>query len=199
MDIDTAVEEANRCLQCNQLCDICTTVCPNMANQHYQVEPHIFNPQKIHIHNGQIKEITEDTPIIINQQYQTLNIADWCNECGNCTTFCPTAGRPYADKPRLHLSWQSFIHSPYGFHVQPAPKTTVFYKDATQEYKLTIDKDSYILESGKNKILLDKSLRIKGILNIDTQQDQVIYTSIAVQMTIILQAYQQIISNTSPS
>ena len=27
--------------------------------------------------------------------------SDFCNACGNCATFCPTAGKPYRDKPRL--------------------------------------------------------------------------------------------------
>ena len=35
-------------------------------------------------------------------------LADLCNECGNCTTFCPTAGAPYRDKPRLYLNRGDF-------------------------------------------------------------------------------------------
>ncbi len=38
-----------------------------------------------------------------DQTVQTLNIADFCNECGNCATFCPTAGAPYQDKPRFWI------------------------------------------------------------------------------------------------
>ncbi|MDP1602031.1 MAG: hypothetical protein Q8M03_02080, partial [Legionella sp.] len=36
------------------------------------------------------------------------NVADFCNQCGNCVTFCPTAGAPWRDKPR-------FWHDPEGF------------------------------------------------------------------------------------
>ena len=42
---------------------------------------------------------------------QTLQIAvltDFCNECGNCTTVCPTSGDPYKDKPRLYLDRADF-------------------------------------------------------------------------------------------
>jgi putative selenate reductase len=42
---------------------------------------------------------------------QTLQIAvltDFCNECGNCTTACPTSGDPYKDKPRLYLDRADF-------------------------------------------------------------------------------------------
>jgi ferredoxin len=35
-------------------------------------------------------------------------LTDFCNECGNCATFCPTAGRPYRDKPRLYLDRDDF-------------------------------------------------------------------------------------------
>lgn len=35
-------------------------------------------------------------------------LADWCNECGNCTTFCPTSGAPYRDKLRLYLDRGEF-------------------------------------------------------------------------------------------
>ncbi len=42
------------------------------------------------------------------QAFQVAVIADLCNECGNCTTFCPTSGRPYRDKPRLYLNRRDF-------------------------------------------------------------------------------------------
>ncbi|NIL96780.1 MAG: FAD-dependent oxidoreductase, partial [Planctomycetales bacterium] len=35
LDDDTAQQEARRCLQCDVLCNICTTVCPNRANMAY--------------------------------------------------------------------------------------------------------------------------------------------------------------------
>ena len=42
------------------------------------------------------------------QALQTAVLTDFCNECGNCATFCPTAGRPYQDKPRLYVSKSEF-------------------------------------------------------------------------------------------
>ena len=35
-------------------------------------------------------------------------LTDFCNECGNCATFCPTSGEPYRDKPRLYLDRADF-------------------------------------------------------------------------------------------
>ena len=31
-------------------------------------------------------------------EYQVVHIDAFCNECGNCATFCPWDGRPYKDK-----------------------------------------------------------------------------------------------------
>ena len=42
------------------------------------------------------------------QASQTAVLTDFCNECGNCATFCPTAGRPYQDKPRLYVAKSEF-------------------------------------------------------------------------------------------
>ena len=35
-------------------------------------------------------------------------LTDFCNECGNCVTACPTSGEPYRDKPRLYLDRGDF-------------------------------------------------------------------------------------------
>ena len=42
------------------------------------------------------------------QARQILHVADFCNACGNCATFCVHTGRPYADKPRLFLRRADF-------------------------------------------------------------------------------------------
>ena len=80
---DEAVRaEAERCLNCDVFCGLCVSVCPNLAIQTYEIDPAASKLQ---------------------QRYQVAVIADLCNECGNCTTFCPTSGRPYRDKPRLYV------------------------------------------------------------------------------------------------
>jgi putative selenate reductase len=74
--------EAGRCLDCDVFCGVCVSVCPNLALQTYEVDPAAAG---------------------LRQRYQVAVIADLCNECGNCTTFCPTSGKPYRDKPRHTL------------------------------------------------------------------------------------------------
>ncbi len=81
-------EEAARCLSCNFICDKCVEVCPNRA----------YLP--IVISNGRFKN-----------RAQILHIDDWCNECGNCVTFCPYQGKPYQDKITFFSSLEDFENS----------------------------------------------------------------------------------------
>ncbi|MGI6617850.1 MAG: putative selenate reductase subunit YgfK [Saccharofermentanales bacterium] len=71
-------EEGQRCLHCSQVCRVCTEVCPNRANI------------AIHVDG-------------FDKEAQIVHIDGFCNECGNCATFCPHSGRPYKDK--LTLFW----------------------------------------------------------------------------------------------
>jgi len=80
---EQAHAEAARCLDCHTYCSICVGVCPNLAMFTYRTDQR-------------------------EQPYQVAVLADLCNECGNCTTFCPTSGAPYRDKPRLYLNRREF-------------------------------------------------------------------------------------------
>jgi hypothetical protein len=40
---------------------------------------------------------------------QIANYADFCNECGNCDTFCPEYGGPYIKKPGFYSSEASWL------------------------------------------------------------------------------------------
>jgi putative selenate reductase len=51
---------------------------------------------------------TGSTPFVVDQRLQVAVLTDLCNECGTCVTACPTAGRPYVDKPRLYLDRADF-------------------------------------------------------------------------------------------
>lgn len=66
-------EEGTRCLKCDQICEICTEVCPNRANVVINIDGY------------------EDL-------HQIVHIDGMCNECGNCGVFCPHTGNPYKDK-----------------------------------------------------------------------------------------------------
>ena len=80
---EQARTEASRCLDCHTYCSICVGVCPNRALFTYTTDQ-------------------------CDQHYQVAVLADLCNECGNCTTFCPTSGAPHRDKPRLYVNREDF-------------------------------------------------------------------------------------------
>lgn len=171
---EEAAEEAARCLQCDLVCNVCTTVCPNRSNMAYQMSAVDLPVEKAVYNGGKIDVIQEDV-IAIEQTYQILNIGDYCNECGNCTTFCPTSGDPYKDKPKFHLTQDSFDKSDFGFMFKEnetmAIKTvsglasiqlqdSVFvYED--KEVSVTLDADNLSCQAVtfKNGSTADKSLR----------------------------------------
>ncbi|MCR5768524.1 MAG: putative selenate reductase subunit YgfK [Lachnospiraceae bacterium] len=73
------------CLGCDKVCENCADVCPNRANMVIAV-PGTAHPQILHID-------------------------DMCNECGNCSVFCPYNGNPYKDKFTLFSDLKSFTDS----------------------------------------------------------------------------------------
>lgn len=79
--------EANRCLACDSVCEVCVDVCPNRANV------------LIKLNNSNMSS------------HQVLHIDGMCNECGNCGVFCPHVGNPYKDKLTLFWSEEDFNNS----------------------------------------------------------------------------------------
>ena len=104
---EEAVAEAARCLDCHEICSLCVGVCPNMALMTYEMDPFAVALPALTI---------DESGVVAGEKHayradQTLQIAvltDFCNECGNCTTACPTSGDPYKDKPRLYLDRADF-------------------------------------------------------------------------------------------
>ncbi|WP_333651237.1 putative selenate reductase subunit YgfK [Lacrimispora sp.] len=64
--------EGARCLGCSNVCENCAEVCPNRAN------------------------LALDIPGL--DMHQIVHVDYMCNECGNCTSFCPYDSSPYLDK-----------------------------------------------------------------------------------------------------
>ncbi|PLX05899.1 MAG: hypothetical protein C0596_15470 [Marinilabiliales bacterium] len=118
LDQETIVEEASRCLYCDELCNICTTVCPNFANYSYDIDPVRYELQKIEFDGKGSYKLEDDFVFEVKQTHQILNIANFCNECGNCNTFCPTNSAPYKEKPKVHITIDSFDNAPVGFYLE---------------------------------------------------------------------------------
>ena len=104
---EQAMEEAGRCLDCHQICSLCVGVCPNMALMTYGSRPLSVELPRLRVTGGEVAVVGR-RDLRIDQRYQIAVLTDLCNECGNCTTFCPTSGEPYRDKPRLYLHRADF-------------------------------------------------------------------------------------------
>jgi putative selenate reductase len=81
--------EGKRCNECSYLCNKCVEVCPNRANV------------TIDVRNTGIFE----------DPFQIVHLDAYCNECGNCETFCPFVGAPYKDKFTLFSRMDDFKNS----------------------------------------------------------------------------------------
>jgi putative selenate reductase len=104
---EAALDEAARCLQCSSFCDKCVEVCPNRANYIYMVSPVSLTLPRVSCRQGKLA-VTGEEVFSIEQPRQIIHVDDFCNECGNCATFCVHDGKPYLDKPRLFLTESDF-------------------------------------------------------------------------------------------
>ena len=147
-DRETIVEEAGRCLYCDEICNICTTVCPNFANYSYEVDPVRYVLQTAQIRDNGTIEIQDDKVFEVKQIYQILNIANFCNKCGNCNTFCPSGSAPYIEKPRFYLTISSFNSAEEGYFMArlKGRKNLTFKKDGSIT-TLTELPDEYLYET----------------------------------------------------
>jgi len=160
LDEATARGEAARCLQCDALCSVCVSVCPNRANVEFEMEPVVFTVQQA-VRGPDGIEIIDLEPERISQQYQVLNIGDYCNECGNCATFCPTRGAPYQDKAKFHLTRESFDSARLGYHFTAEDR--LVFKDDNQQASLRIDSDGYTYESKLFKAILKRDYSVRQV------------------------------------
>jgi putative selenate reductase len=148
LDKQTVINEADRCMYCDEICNICTTVCPNFANYSYEIEPVKYQLQKIVKNENGDFDIIDDNIFIVNQKFQILNIANFCNECGNCTTFCPTNSAPYKEKPKIHLTRESFNKNLEGYYFEKTEKgNKLLNKDINIFHNILLSDNKYIYET----------------------------------------------------
>lgn len=141
---EQAIAEASRCLFCNDVCNICVTVCPNIANISIETEP------------LEIEVAEFNKTFRIEQTNQILNIGDFCNECGNCETFCPTSGAPYKTKPKIYLTEESFERENNCYYYDG---NKLKFKENGLILSLTVENDKIIYNNG-NTWVFDKNLKL---------------------------------------
>ncbi|HZZ26934.1 MAG TPA: hypothetical protein VFE46_02910 [Pirellulales bacterium] len=101
-------------------CDKCLPVCPNAANFTYPTPVVAFDYHDLLIEPTGAVAIDSTKNFEITEAMQIACYSDFCNECGNCDTFCPEYGGPYIKKPTFYgseLSWRQAAPRD-GFFVQ---------------------------------------------------------------------------------
>jgi putative selenate reductase len=169
---EAALAEAARCLQCSTLCDKCVEVCPNRANYTFALRLHsgqAISPisltlSKVSCQLGRLA-VTGEEVFRLDQARQIIHIDDFCNECGNCETFCVHDGKPYLDKPRLFLKESDFEQEDdNAFHIERSAKGwTIRRREGGKESRLSVENgsDEMNFENDLLRIRLSYDFRIK--------------------------------------
>jgi len=136
---EDAIEEASRCLLCDDVCNICVGVCPNFANVTFEATQEKIPIYRIEKRNNKNVSFI-DGYFSVEQKPQIFTIGDFCNECGNCNTFCPTSDAPYLTKPKFYLTEESFNNEDNCYYLN---ENTLVYKANGEKQKMEID-DAFI-------------------------------------------------------
>jgi len=127
-------------------------------------------------------EFEEDSVFEIRQQYQILHIANFCNECGNCNTFCPTNSAPYKEKPKLYLTEESFDNSKEGYWLN---NDILHLKKDNIIYTLLQIENQYIFDTADAKIILNKTdFRIQNV-DIKNKNFEEVNLGVASEMAVV--------------
>jgi putative selenate reductase len=143
-------------------CDKCVPVCPNDANFVYETgvlrrEYEVYRYEK-----GAVKPAPAGL-FEVRKQHQIANFQDFCNECGNCDTFCPEDGGPYIEKPRFFGSLEAWKAWPGrdGFFAERADSIdAIWARIRGVEYHLEVDRT------------LDRGLFTDGVLQLEVRHSE---------------------------
>jgi putative selenate reductase len=160
----SAQAEALRCVQCTTFCDKCIEVCPNRANLSYFVTPVSLQVPQLSCRDGKLV-VSGSEPFSVVQNRQIIHVDDFCNECGDCATFCVHEGKPYTDKPRLFFDRRDFdMEDDNAFHIEGrAGDGAIWRREGGQESTLRIEKGSLLFDDAKLSIELSPDLTILGM------------------------------------
>ena len=116
--------EGERCLQCSTVCENCVDSCPNRANV---------------------------AVVMPDESHQIIHVDKMCNECGNCTQFCPYASEPCHDKFTLFQTAEDMAESKNpgvlfldGEHVRVRMAEERDYDLSTSDNDLPVDIEALI-------------------------------------------------------
>ncbi len=138
-------------------CDKCIPVCPNDANFFYEVEPVTIEFTNYSWTADGLKEADRGV-LKIERKHQIANFADWCNECGNCDTFCPEYGGPFIQKPNFFANREAWLDNSTrdGFYItQRNSHREIVGRMGGQTYSLAVDDTTGTYNDGVLEVKFD--------------------------------------------
>jgi putative selenate reductase len=155
---ERARREAARCLQCSTLCDKCVEVCPNRANVAYTVAAAAYRLPVLSCAKGKVA-VDGDEAFEVRETRQIVHVDEFCNECGNCATFCVHEGKPYRDKPRLFLDRAAFEREDdNAFYISGE---TIRRREGGKESTLSLAKGEHLFEDDHVRLTLSPSFEVR--------------------------------------
>jgi putative selenate reductase len=180
---DAARAEAARCFQCSTFCDKCVEVCPNRANYTYLIEPVSWRLPVLTCRDGRLFVAGEEA-FGVDQARQILHLDDFCNECGNCTTFCVHQGQPYLEKPRLFLRESDYLlEDSNAFLIEG---DTIRRREGGQEARLTARDGALAFENAQVRLSLSSGFQIRE-MTLEEAFEGTLSLRGAAEMALILQ------------
>jgi len=143
-------------------CDKCVPVCPNDANFVYETGVHAADYRDYALQDGRVVEVAGGR-FEVKKAHQIANFQDFCNECGNCDTFCPEDGGPFVEKPRFFGSldaWRALPRDGF-FCLRQADVDAAWGRIRGVEYHLEVDRarDRALFTDGSIRLELRHSER----------------------------------------
>jgi putative selenate reductase len=142
-------------------CDKCVPVCPNDANFVYETGVHRAEYHNYALRAGQVVAV-EGGVFEVKKAHQIANFQDFCNECGNCDTFCPEYGGPFIEKPRFFGSLDAWRELPRDgfFCLRQADVDAAWGRIRGVEYHLEVDR------------LRDRALFTDGTIRVEVRHSE---------------------------
>ena len=125
-------------------CDKCLPACPNDANFVFEVAPIAREYESYRAEEGRAVPVPGGR-LEVRERHQIATFQDFCNDCGNCDTFCPEDGGPYLEKPRFFGSVEAWRrHAGHdGFFVKRLDGAELMWgRFGGTSYRLVVDQES---------------------------------------------------------
>jgi putative selenate reductase len=143
-------------------CDKCVPVCPNDANFTYETGVLRMEYRHYRVADGRVGEAPGGV-FEVRKAHQIANFQDFCNECGNCDTFCPEDGGPFVEKPRFFGSLEAWerLRPLDGFYCRRADGVDAAWgRIRGHEYHLEVDR------------ALDRALFTDGVVRLAVRHSE---------------------------